>query len=381
MKILIDTTSLTKGGGQKVGWNFVSCILEHPQPGMEFAFFCANGSIIHESLREKGVKDVYVSPDHTIKRIFWQIVQAPRILSRIKPDVIYCIFGSCIYPRKYCQVCGEAASNLFFPEIDFWCELPRWKKVLKKGKDRYRISMLKRADGIIFENESMLKRCADLYPDVFRRSCFIKPAIRKSEDSATGSSGGSKTAGTPSVLMLCSWQPNKNYAVMPAVIRKLKDSGFPIRFRFSVSPDAANSEAVRFQKLLSRYSAEDSVDYLGTVPPDKIPETYAGSDAVLLLSKLESFSNSIIEAWRYQIPLIVRDMEWSRSIVKDAGYYVDRDDPDQIAHAIRIVCSDEAVRKKIIENGTKELETYPDIPLHVQSVLSFLQRIRNDLKP
>lgn len=381
MKILIDTTSLTKGGGQKVGWNFVNQILNHSQNGIEFSFFCAKGSIIHEYLQKNNAEDVYVSPNNTLKRIFWQIFRAPSILKKIKPDVIYSVFGSSIYPKKYCQVCGEAASNLFFPEIDFWCELSCWKKVLKRWKDQYRIFMLNRANGVIFENECMLERCANLYPEVFKRSCFIKPAINKSESIAASDSLSARSCKhIPSVLMLCSWQPNKNYTIMPAVIKILKGSNYPVRFMFSVSQKDQNPEASKFNNLLKGYSVEDSVDFLGTVTPDKIPETYARADAVLLLSKLESFSNNIIEAWTFQRPLIVSDMEWSHSIIEDAGVYVNRDNANQIAEAIRTVCSNSQLRKKLIDNGTRVLQSYPDISEHVQEIVAFLKKTANVFK-
>ena len=159
---------------------------------------------------------------------------------------------------------------------------------------------------------------------------------------------------------------------MPAVIKILKDRNYPIRFRFSVSSDSTNKEALKFYKQVRKYSVDDCIEYLGAVPPEKIPETYAASDAILLLSKLESFSNNIIEAWTYRRPIIVSDMEWSRAIIGEAGYYVNRNSPEDIADAIQKVCSNNELKSQLVNSGTRTLKTYPDISQHVQDVISVL---------
>jgi len=352
--------------------------MEHPIEEHNFSFFCAKGSKIHDCLIQNNVSNIYTSPPSALKRILWQKVIAPRELKKLKPDVIYQIFGYSAYPKKYCQVCGEADSNLFFPEVDFWCELPKWKKIFKKWKDLYRIQMLKRADGVVFENQAMLNRCSKLFPKVFQRSCFIKPSINKVFSGSMHDTNEQSNSlnSAPSVLMLCSWQPNKNYSIMPAVIKILKDRNYPIHFRFSVSADDTCEEAIKFRKQLKDCSVEEYVDFLGPVSPEKIAAAYSKSDAILLLSKLESFSNNIIEAWTYRRPIIVSDMEWSHAIIGEAGYYVNRDNPEDIADAIQKVCSDNKTRSTLVHCGIDQLKTYPDISQHVHAVISFLCDIK-----
>ena len=373
MNILIDTTSLTQGGGQKVAWNFINELLDHPRENHSFSFFCARGTAIHDALLDRGAENVCAAPASTGGRILWQLTEAPRLLRRIRPDVIYLMFGACLYPRRYCQVCGEADSNLFFPEVDFWSEYSGLKKKWKCLKDYYRVFMLKRADGIIFENQAMLERCKKLYPELKDRICFIKPSISKRDEKQNPPQTENKNFF--SLLMLCSWQPNKNYAVMPAVLRILKDRNIPVKLSFSVGWEDQNAEAKKFHALLKKYDVEDLVEFLGTVPPHAIPETYEKTDAVLLLSKLESFSNNIIEAWKFGRPIIVSDMEWSRSIIGDAGCFVNRDDPADIADAVEKIASDKVYRDSLIRQGTEMLQCYPDISQHVDMVMDFLKKV------
>ena len=381
MKIIIDTTSLTKGGGQKVGWNFVNQVIHHPIPDPEFHFFCAAGSSISKVLIENNISQVSISPCGTLKRVFWQVFIAPRILRKISPDVIYLVFGAPLYPASYCQVTGEARSNLFFPEIDFWEGLPPWTKFLKKCKDRLRISMMKRADGIIFENESMYRRGLELFHLAPEKVIHIPPSIAKADRSVSADTRSAKKSGVCSILMLCSWQKNKNYMIMPQVLRILEDRKIPSSLLFSVSSSDRSAPALAFRDLAQKLDVLKNIDFIGTVPPEQLPETYEKCDVVMLLSKLESFSNNIIEAWKFSRPLIISDMEWSHALTGDAACFVDRNDAVKIADAIIKASTDDEFRNILIRNGKEKLNHFPDISEHVDMVIDFLKCIHDRHHP
>jgi len=371
MKILIDTSCLTTGGGQKVGWNFVQNILQYPRKEYEFYFFCAKNSTIHQLLLQYGNHNLIVIPAELPKRILWQIFIAPELLRTISPDIIYHIFGYPVYSKSYCQVIGEACSNLFYPEIDFWNGISSIKKLIKKVKDQLRIFMLKRADGVIFENESMLKRGISLFELNPARVRYIKPSISKGTDKLTCI----KKRKTFSVLMLCSWQHNKNYMIIPDVLKILKEEKIDVQLNFSVSADEPCSEAVHFREKVEKMGVLEQINFLGVVQPEKLSEVYSENDVVLLLSKLESFSNNIIEAWDFGVPLLISDMEWSHALAKQAAYYVDRDDPEKIAKAIKKLLFNNELRNHLIHEGKKCLSLFPDISEHVNLVIAFLSEI------
>lgn len=109
----------------------------------------------------------------------------------------------------------------------------------------------------------------------------------------------------------------------------------------------------------------------------KLPELYNETKFVLLLSKLESFSNNIIEAWRFKRVLVITDSEWSRSICNEAAFYVNRDSPKDIAEAIFKLSKDNELQRSIISNGLSEIEKYPTIAERMQIELAFLKLIHD----
>ena len=376
MKIVINTSCLTSGGGQKVAWNFVNHLQTHPSDQYEFFYFCAENSAVHQLLTERKASKVWAVPgQNALSRIRWELLHSRKILARIQPDVIYSIFGYPFFPRKYCSVIGEADSNLFFPEVRFWTDFSGMPLLKRKMIDQFRKFMMRHADGIIFENSAMEKRCHALFHISRDRTCFIKPSIHKSTagTAAMTSSQSSDIA----LLLLCGWQPNKNIMIMPRVLKELLRRGLNPRLFFTVKENETGKIASGFYREVEVNQVKDNLVYSGHVPPDKLPELYEKADQVLLLSRLESFSNNIIEAWKFSRPLIVSDLEWSHAIIGDAAAcYVDRDSVRSIADGIQKVHESRELRNTLVENGLKQLSSYPDIGEHVRQVLRFLEKIR-----
>jgi hypothetical protein len=101
---------------------------------------------------------------------------------------------------------------------------------------------------------------------------------------------------------------------------------------------------------------------------------YEQIDFVFLLSKLESFSNNIIEAWNFKKPLLISDEIWSRSICSNAAVYVPRNDVGQIVSSIEKLIEDKIFHNLIIENGSRQILSYPNIDEYYVSDDSLKQK-------
>ncbi|MDD3022121.1 MAG: glycosyltransferase [Alphaproteobacteria bacterium] len=377
MKILINTNCLTKGGGQKVAMNIIREIVEHSEiyaSRFQFEFLCCRNSELHKYLvrHEQRVHSItFVTPG---LRILWEIFCSRRLLNRTAPDVVYSIFGYPLFAKRYLQIIGEADSNLFFQEIDFWQDYPWHRRLFKKLIDVYRIYSMKRADGVIFENDIMRARAIKMFNMMENRVCYIRPSIFDMPiPAALPSRKFIPEHGEFKVLMLASWQKNKNYMIIPAVLEELKRRNVNVRFCFSVSEDFANDEYCDFRKDLEQRNVYDHIQFIGAVEMPQLPEVYNSVDAVILLSRLESFSNNIIEAWHYQKPLIISDCEWAHELAQDAALFVSRDEVNSIADGIQLLSTDENLYSKLITAGNKAYSAYPVIGEHVAQILQFIE--------
>ena len=293
-----------------------------------------------------------------------------RVIRKNKIDIIYSYFGIGLYTRKIPQVSGSADSNLYFPEIDFWIEYKGLSKLKRKIVDIYRIWGLRRVNGIIFENKVLEERCRQIYG--IRNTTFIKPSINFNFENKSfnipikiNSSKG---------LFLCGWQRNKNFTLIPQIALELKKA--ERNFHFILTAPLDNSPDHKdFIQEIRKHGVEDMVTIIGRVKKEQLSSLYNQIDYVFLLSKLESFSNNIIEAWYFEKPLIISDEPWSRSICKNGAIYVNRNSAKVIAQQITKYEKDKSLKYEVINNARKIFCTYPDIKQRTKEELNYLQYV------
>lgn len=377
MNILINLSTLKKGGGQNVGLNFLSGLLELKDYNDTYFFLVVKNSQIHEFLLDNNRKNILITSPSPIKRIYKEVFTMSSIFRKLKIDVIYTYFGYGLFRSDIPQICGVAVSNIFFPEIKFWHGNFR-HVLLRKIIDRYWIFGIKRADALIFENKIMEKRCQIIYGFPENRTVYISPSFNSDYNSTILEIEGLKE-NTVKLLMLCGWQLNKNIMRVPEIAFNLKKTNQSYQFIIT-APKDNSKEHKKFISLSKHFGVEDMINLIGPVKKKYLDSLYKQIDYVLLMSKLESFSNNIIEAWNFKKPLIVSNEQWSNSICKNAAYYIQRESPGEIANSIDELRQDKDLQNKLINEGTSQLNDYPSILEKTKSEILFIKKIYNDCK-
>lgn len=378
MHLLINFATLKKGGGQNVGLNFIMGLDISKYSDVKFYFAVAKDSQIEKVLIERGFSNIISLSQSAGKRMIEELTIESRYIKDNKIDIVYSYFGYAFFKGNIPQVCGVADSNLFFPEIDFWEGYTGIVKVKKDLIDNYRIWGYKRAAGLVFENAAMEHRAKR----IFGKNCntvFIKPSFIFDSNDDNAIVVINKNEGTKYGLFLCSWQRNKGILRIPGIINEAKKKGFSLEICISTSIDATDDVCIEFLKEVEKYDAANYIHYLGTIKKDQMKDLYSKIDYIFLLSRLESFSNNIIEAWYYRKPLIIADEEWAHGICNDAALYVDRNRPDKIIDAI-LQASFDGTLDLIVGEGEKEFNTYPTIEEKVEEEINYVKRIYKMVK-
>lgn len=368
MRILVNLATLKRGGGQTVGLNFLTTLFTGGYDLNDFVFVATKNSEIHKYLASNSNIKYLTVPKIPIQRMLFEYLFGLFLIKKFRIDVVYTIFGLGLYPRNVFQVIGSADSNLFFPEIDFWEGFNIFGQLQKNLIDKYRIFGLKRANAVIFENESMLERAKVLYK--IRKAVFIKPSFndvfKKSAiiiDSDIMAAKG---------LFFCGWQKNKNYLIVPRIASELKKRKINYQFIITANKDFSKNH-LEFSRLLKKYEVENMVAIIGEIRKEEISSLYEQVSHVFLLSKLESFSNNILESWYFKKPLIISDEIWSNSICKDAAFYVNRNNVEQICNLIEmLLLKPDVVNAKIL-SGLMEFGTYPSSHQKIRQELDFIK--------
>jgi len=107
------------------------------------------------------------------------------------------------------------------------------------------------------------------------------------------------------------------------------------------------------KELSKKLGVADIVDFRGYVPREEIHGVYASSDVFVLPSLNEGMSNTLLEALASALPAVVTDTGGTRELVRENGFIVGKNSPEEIAEAVAILLKDPEKRK---EMGKKSRE-------------------------
>jgi glycosyltransferase involved in cell wall biosynthesis len=365
---------LKAGGGQNVAMNFLAYWFQQVETLHELIFLVARDSAPHQFLAKQKSGKYFVAPRNPILRIFFELYFSLAILKKCKVDVIYTYFGFGMFTRTIPQVIGSADSNLYYPEIDFWKEYTFRERVRRAMIDIYRGWCVRFARAVIFENEDMQSRSHKVYG--LKDTKYIRPSVNFDIDNKQFIFPSSVPNRARKVLFLCGWQLNKNIMLIPELASVSRSKDLNLHFILTATRDGSDI-CEMFMRKIADYDVAEIVSVVGSVEKDQLSSLYDQTDCVVLLSKLESFSNNIIEAWYFQRPLIVSSEPWAISICKDAALYVNRDSADEVVEAIQLVLDDSDATAEFVNNGAALLDKYPTIEQRVKEEIEYLSHVAN----
>jgi glycosyltransferase involved in cell wall biosynthesis len=372
MNVLLNLSTLKRGGGQNVGLNFLDSLDRVDTKNINFYFVVATNTEIYRALIKKKNCALIIMPKNPLYRIAKEIIVGGNIIKKFKIDIIYTYFGIGFFPKFVPQISGSADSNLYFPEINFWSEYSGTKKYIRKLIDSYRVWGLKRMKALIFENEIMQKRCSEIYH--IPNTIFIKPSINPDYESVHYNLPKNVTSKKYKGLFLCGWQRNKNFMIIPPLAAEFKKANFDFHFILT-APIDNSADHVAFLLQMERYGVADMISIVGPVKKPEIKSLFQQIDYVFLLSKLESFSNNIIEAWYFNKTLVISDELWSRAICQGAAIYVSRNDANDITNKVISAIQNESLKNDIIQQGRSLLSEYPTIDQRTQQEIEYVKYI------
>lgn len=284
----------------------------------------------------------------------------------LKPTAVVTLFGVGLPLCPVPQIVGCAYSHLLFPDISFWADYPRGTRLRKEFRDSLRRNSFRFAAGSFVETEELRMRAVkefgieDSLVRVVPPSRPSIPQQLKREDSVPGR-----------IVYVGSANRNKGFHLIPEIaqqmLRLAGDRNW--HFRLTLDPNApVVGEVFRRAKA---YGVEDRLEFIGPVGSDTLEREYRECSAVILLSRLESFSNTILEAWAHERPLIVADEPWARGICGDAAEYATRSDSLACASACLRVVHDPVLQRRLVTSGIRQLSTFPGAVERTGAILDF----------
>ena len=94
-----------------------------------------------------------------------------------------------------------------------------------------------------------------------------------------------------------------------------------------------------------------SVRYLGFVEREKLPDVYRQASVLLMPSLYEGFGMPLLEAMACGIPVIASRRGSIPEVAGEAAFYVDPEDPKDIARGVEKILNDSTLRQDLITKG------------------------------
>jgi glycosyltransferase involved in cell wall biosynthesis len=156
-------------------------------------------------------------------------------------------------------------------------------------------------------------------------------------------------------LYVSSDYPHKNYKILPPVFSLLKKEGIHARVAVSLTREQLLEVAKGYEDVVE----SGHMVPLGWVDKSQLRALYDACQGCLMPSILEALSSTHLEAMAWGKPLISSNMPFATDLCGDASLYAEPHDPDGWAAKIKLVMSDETVRKTLVENGFTRISLFP----------------------
>ena len=347
MIVGIDASNLGPGGSMTHLSNVLA--VAHPaEHGIERAIVWG-GSANLARLPEASWLDKVVVPELEAglpRRLFWQRFSLPA-LARRACDVLF-VPGGNAAPGAFHPLVTMSRNMLPFE----WRELRRygvsWMAarllLLRFGQAR----TFARADGLVFLTEYARRavgRAARLpdrvavIPHGVEERFRIPP--RPQRPLAACSPERPLRALYVSIVDVY-----KHQGHVARAVHGLRAAGVPIAIDF-VGPAYAPALA-RFQATLRELDPEGrTLRYAGPVPFAKLHELHQAADLFVFASSCENMPNVLLEAMAAGLPIACSRRGPMPEVLGETGVLFDPERPDEIAHALRNLAEDDALRARL----------------------------------
>jgi glycosyltransferase involved in cell wall biosynthesis len=114
------------------------------------------------------------------------------------------------------------------------------------------------------------------------------------------------------------------------------------------APREAHAEVL---STIRQLRLEHVVRFLGYCPPSDMPGLYEGAVALIFPSLFEGFGMPLVEAMWCDCPIVCSNTTSLPEIAGDGALMIDPRSPEEMAHAVNRVLTDDNLRRDLVERG------------------------------
>jgi glycosyltransferase involved in cell wall biosynthesis len=160
------------------------------------------------------------------------------------------------------------------------------------------------------------------------------------------------------ILFVGTLQPRKNITRLIEAFSCLKPYALSLRSLQLVIVGKKGWQYKEILKAPNKFGVADRVKFLDFVSDEDLPSLYKNALCYVLPSLYEGFGLPVLEAMKYDCPVITSNVSSLPEAGGDAALYVDPMNVQDIAEKIELLIRDEKLRRELIGKGRKQIKKF-----------------------
>lgn len=160
----------------------------------------------------------------------------------------------------------------------------------------------------------------------------------------------------PFILYAGSYEPRKNLGTALSAFARLVDAGLPHRLVAIV--DAKSGHAPAMASHMTSLGLGDRVSLLSGLPEPDLRALYTSAEVLCFPSLAEGFGFPPLQAAACGTPVVASGLDSVRETLGDNAVFANPDDPEDLAHALRLVLDDPALRARLTSGAERRAQAY-----------------------
>lgn len=374
VKILVNATTITVGGGLQAAVSFIEYVAALGSCGPTLLF--AVSMPVHNGLPKPLRSDSRIqrfdrSPADPLRR--WRVCrELLELEQKFCADLVYSIgFPSYVVFRA-----AEAGRYTNGWEIcDFpaaWSVLPARERLGRIMRSRYRLRWARHAR--YFETQTEVAK-SGIVQKLGIDPCrvFVSPNAVNPRfiDVGKGATDVSPHLPPHRIFCLSAAHRHKNLSMIPRVAAILERE-FGVDCLFVLTLPAGSDLWDAIANEAERLGVRHRVENVGPLDLDGCVGQYREARCVFLPTLAEIFSATYLEAMAMRVPIVTSDLDFARWVCEEAAVYYDPLSSKAAARAIRSVVTDAALSRALVAKGEQRLRDFPDPATKHRRLLDWL---------
>lgn len=285
-----------------------------------------------------------------------------------KVDRVLTVFGPTKWVPRCKHLCGFAYAHIVMPDSPYFTRMSIKSRLKSMLSNKYMEYQFRRCSKVFYSENSMISNLlAKKWTNkkIYTVTNNFNQVFDHPEQwgkYALPAFDGIRIF-TASAMM-----PHKNLPITVGIAQYLKEKYPSFKFQFVLTVD--ENQFVFVPDYL-----RDCFYYTGAQHISVMPTLYNQCDIVFQPTLLECFTASYAEAMKMQKPLVVPDLPFSKGLCGDAASYYPALSADMAAERIYQIVKDEDLRKKLVENGKRQLLYFDTNSMRVEKLVGLCEEL------